>query len=144
MRKVQREDRAGAQGKAESRVSFAASCRGGDCNLSASASGLTVLSMPAVTCDSVFGDCLSDETVQQGAVGNDPLSAAANWGPSSLAQHGWQLCIADLAQATASAGDRPITHMRANPTSLRRTDITTAQSSTDDRRFACDLCHRKL
>lgn len=62
---------------------------------------LTVL---AVTCDSVLGDCLSDETAQQGETGNEPLAATANWGLTSLAQHGWQLCIADPVQATAIAG----------------------------------------
>ncbi|HVO63434.1 MAG TPA: hypothetical protein VMT53_21090 [Terriglobales bacterium] len=100
-------------------------CRGGDCSLTTTVSGPAVLTVLAVTFDSVLGDCLSDDTVQQGEADNGPLAAAANSKLPSLPQHGWQLSIAGPVQATTSAGDRPITHMRANPTSLRLKAITT-------------------
>lgn len=128
MRNVQREDCAGACGTTDSLRANSAFCREGNSRRDATAIGLAVFNVRLVTRDSVLGDCLSDETVQQGAADDDTPNAGVIWGLFSLAQHGWQLCIAGPAQLSATTGKTPIVKTRSNPTVLNFRDDIVATS----------------
>jgi hypothetical protein len=51
--------------------------REGDSSRAANVRDLSVVGVPFVIRDSVLGVCLSDETVQQGAAGNELFAATA-------------------------------------------------------------------
>ena len=80
--------------------------------------------MPEVTCDSVLGTCFSDETLQQGGGGVNSFVATVRLGAPSYPQQGWQVCIIGPVQATASAGNIPIVHIRISAAGLEQRNIS--------------------